>query len=161
MASKDKKWAFLRGRLPLANEDPTYDEVIAALRREYEGQPIVAVVEAWNAAEEFKAALKQNLSELDARIVACERVMLEHLIEDEMESVTLAGVTLSRKPEPVITTTDKAALRAWAAEHMPDNLALHSSTLAAVVKDALLNGQELPAGVEVTELRETLSRRTA
>jgi hypothetical protein len=162
--AKDKKWAFLRGKLPSLGADPEYAEVIGALRARYAEMTIQQVIAAWNRCSEKKAKLNQDLSEVNADLVAFEALVKEYLEREQMESIECEGVRLTRSPEPVVKVVDKAKLMAWVEEHYPEMISIHHSTLLALTKDALTprpEGQEqppIPEGVEI-DLYEAVSRR--
>jgi hypothetical protein len=162
--AKGGKWAFLRGQLPTLPEDPSYDEVVTAMRSRFRHLSPSETLNHWNDLLERKDMLNQTLSGINAEIVGVERVMQDHLERLGMDSISIDGVTVSRKPEPNVKVEDKAALMAWVAEHAPDMASVHHSTLAAFVKAEISRPRgeddgppEIPDGVAVS-LYEGIAR---
>lgn len=153
MAKNDKKWAFLRGKLKLEALDPSYEDVLTALRDQHAALPFDALARTWNAAEVRKAELKEALSEQDAIITVCERLAYTRMERESMEVVTLEGVRLSRTEEPTAKVEDSEVYLAWIrGEAMDDYLSVHPSRTLSLVKAELAKGAAcvLPPGVDVS-----------
>lgn len=161
MAKSEKKWAFLRGKLKLESLDPSYEEVCAAMRREFAGA-FASVVERWNAAEARKAALKEQLSEEDAIITVCERLAYEHMDREQLENCVVAGARLSRTEDVSAKVEDSEAYLAWIRKEMPDYLTVHAARTTSLVKTELEKGAEgvIPPGLDFS-LRPIVKRTKA
>ncbi len=155
------KWSWLRGKFPtLQNEDPEYDEVLAAARDTYRDKPLAGLVALYEAKRTAKDTIERDLADVNVDITALEQLIDSAMESQSIETAVINGYRYTRKPEPVVRAADKAALLEWAMLHMRDNLSLHTKTLEAVVKRALENHEELPPGVEV-KVRQTLGRTKA
>lgn len=152
------KWTALRSTLPALPAEATYGDALTTACLILRGSSIDDLTADYNTLHEEKAALTQQLSDVNLRLAAHERVLDETLEQEHLESVKANGHTWTRSPEPYPKVEDAAALRAWAQRTMPDALALHSGTLKSVVKAALENGDVLPDGV-TAYMKNGISRR--
>ncbi len=152
------KWTALRSTLPALPAEATYGDALTTACLILRGSSIDDLTADYNTLHEEKAALTQQLSDVNLRLAAHERVLDETLEQEHLESVKANGHTWTRSPEPYPKVEDAAALRAWAQRTMPDALALHSGTLKSVVKAALETGDVLPDGV-TAYMKNGISRR--
>jgi len=143
------KWSFLKDQFPTLPPDAKYGEALDALVTEARTLPIAELASNYNDLEEELTERKQEVKELEMKIEAATRVMTEQMEAAGLESAVIAGYRWTPTPEPYPTVKDRVAFRGWCDEHMPNNLALPSSTVRSVVKAALEDGNPLPPGIEV------------
>lgn len=96
------------------------------------------------------------------RIEACNQLLVDNL-EGEDESKVVNGLgTFSIIDSPYPSVKDRAAFLNWISEtDQEELLTVNYQTMAALVKDKITKGEELPAGVEVfvkTSIRYTATR---
>lgn len=106
-----------------------------------------------------KKGLKDLLTEVQKRLTAVEQMLQESCDNDEPgwglygagpTTVRLAsGEALDVRYEPVGKVEDKDAFRKWCIENgLEESLQLWPTTMNAITKKKLLNGEEVPAGVK-------------
>ena len=154
------KWAALVGTIPNIPPDASYDQAMIAKVDALREFSVADLVDLYNKADEVRDERKKALSEAEFDLEALTRALTDKMDTESLESVTAHGYKFTPVPEPHPTVKDKAALRAWAQTHMPDNLALPWQTLKAVTKESLENGDTLPAGIDVF-LKRSLRRTKA
>ncbi len=159
--AKDKKWVHLRGRFPRLPINPEYADVLVAMRDTHRDKTFAELAEVYDHVHDLHDRLESALSEINAEKVALEHLMDGHLEREHSESIVLAnGFRYSRSVDVAPVVEDKMLLLAWAREHMPDNLMLHSKTLEGVVKQALQQNEDFPDGVTINT-RQVVKRRKA
>lgn len=154
------KWSHLVGTLKPEPTTGPWEVKVRALVEDFKSRPLRDNLATYEEQQSLKESLKQDMSDVTAMLEALTRVIDQTLEAQNLERVVSCGRSYSVSPEPIAHVTDKAALRAWAEEHAPDNLSLHHQTLQALVKAALEGDGEMPAGVDCY-LRRTLTRRKA
>lgn len=173
------KWKFLRTQFPEARDDASYDEkvgvartaMMAALARALRragaladdadpGRAPVAALLVRLKAE--KKALEERETEVNLKIAALERELVEQMEATDLDKFESDGTTTSLQYEPAVKTIDKRAVREWAHRIDPDLLSVNANTLAAYVKEALEPGGSgvLPPGIDV-KLRKKISQRSS
>ncbi len=143
------KWSFLKDQFPTLPPDVKYGEALALQMEAIREFDLAEVAEVYNDLEEELTERKQDVKELEMKIEAATRVMTDYMEAAGLESAVIAGYRWTPTPEPYPTVKDRVAFRGWCDEHMPNNLALPSSTVRSVVKAALEDGNPLPPGIEV------------
>lgn len=148
------KWSFLKDRYPQAplSDDRRYVDQVATNLREYSDLTLVELAHLYDDLFERKDQIDRELQDVKARLDATASLVGARLDDQGLESVVINGYRWTPVYDPYPSVRDKAKLRAWAADHMPDNLTLHPQTLRAVVRDALdpdAGSFELPPGVDI------------
>jgi hypothetical protein len=154
------KWDALRETLPALKEDPTYEEALFAMSDAHRGKGLDALAESYTEVKGRKDTLNVELSAIDLELSALERVILETLDAQGLDSIVTGGYRYTRSPAPYPKIEDRPALLAWVSETMPELLTVNAQTLGAVTKQRLEQGEALPPGVSVY-LKETIARRKA
>lgn len=95
--------------------------------------------------------LEARLKVLGIQVDALEYLFHERMEEDDMTSIKFAnGMTLGSSVEPYPSVNDRAVLMGWVkSTGQEELLTLNYQTLATIVKTAILEGKELPPGVDV------------
>lgn len=154
------KWAHLRGQYPTLPLDPKFDDVVAAIRDEFAGRDLAAILAEWNVADEAKADLEAQVSDLNARIVALEREAFARMDASDQELAVVGSGRFSRGTDVTATQADPPTIRKWFFAHMPDMLSVHASRLNSLVKSAIEGDGDIPEGVEIN-LRDRIERKNA
>src|SRR3990167_2114117 len=159
MASKYA--GVLDGLAPLPPELPAYQQKIDALKAEMRAAethtPESLAVE-YTKVRAVKDRLADELSLVQERVTALEQMLTESLDKDEPgwglygaspTTVKLAnGASVAVQYEPQGKVEDKEAFRQGCVENgLEKSLQLWPSTMTAIVKERLLEGQPPPAGV--------------
>jgi len=98
----------------------------------------------------YKTAFEERESKLNLVIEAVAQ-MIEMVYESQgISSLKLTdGGSVSSQPEPCGVVKDKEAFRKWCLENgYEHSMTLPYQTMNSLVKEMLLEGQELPAGIE-------------
>ena len=143
------KWDALRDKYPQLPAEASYDDAVYAEMDALQGLSLDALTSGYNDLQAEKDRLNAELSAVNLRLGAHERMIDRGLEGQGMDSAVLNGYRWTRSPAPYPKVTDKAALRTWAELHVPDALALHSGTLKSLVREALETGDTLPDGIDV------------
>ena len=109
------------------------------------------MTERWLALRDLGDMLDEISSHFNLEKRALEELMEKSFTGEALESLTLAsGRGVGWIPEPYVKIKDPEKFDAWCREKKYDNeMHLHPSTTASIVKTMLLANQELPEGVEV------------
>lgn len=166
--AKASKWAFLKGKYPtiamdadwFAQIDAVLNSVVVTGESEddiIEGRVTVrdlpdnALASRYNGVRTAKAELEARISMMNVEIAAYER-LFETRFEDEgisskkFEDGTLISIT----PQPSVQIEDRQAVLDWIRETKQEELlTFNSSTMAALVKQLILDGKVLPPGINV------------
>lgn len=116
-----------------------------------------------------KDELKLQQSIIQERLTAIEQLMTESLDRDEPGwGMYGAGPTTVKLPdgdsvsiqfEPTGKVEDKEAFRLWCIENgLENSLQLWPTTMNSIVKERLLNGEKLPAGVKAFVMAKVVWR---
>jgi hypothetical protein len=151
------KWSYLKKELPKLPDDPTYEEAIAAKMDAMRLDPktkkprtLAQLADLYQATQVEEARIKELETANNLNVLVLERIITGKMEDQGTDQIrTTDGQRFSEKIEPYAQVKDRAALRTWAEEHMPDNLQLLWQTLNATVKAALEKGEPTPPGVEV------------
>lgn len=157
------KWGFLKGKIAERdpNEEPGYAERYVDIKRRLEATNATFedLSKLLTLARERKEAITKNLSDAGLEVTVIERLVIEKLESDGIDSVTAAGYKLTPSVEPVFAKRDGAKLRAWAREtDQEDLLTINSQTLSSLAKEHYLEHGEPMPGVELTNTFTKLSR---
>jgi uncharacterized coiled-coil protein SlyX len=156
------KWSHLVGKYPARDDNPStdYQRALSAARDAHKDKTIEELSIALTEAEDKKDRVKQALDEAQLQVTALERVILEHLKTQGIESVHAGGYSLTSSPEPTFTKRDGRALREWAMKtEQEDLLTIQSQTLTNLSKAYFEANNEPPPGVELTYIYTKLLRR--
>lgn len=95
--------------------------------------------------------LEGKLSVLEVKKAALTYLFTNRFEEDDVTSMKFAnGVTLGESVEPLPNVKDRTALTNWIkATGQEELLTINHQTLASITKQALLEGNPVPDGVEV------------
>ncbi len=160
-----KKWAHLRGTYPNLPDDPSRRElrdadraaVVLIVGNTWRPGRLEEIVQLYNIARDEKDAIAKQEKENALRIETVERLLLEHLEHENLESIATGGRRFSRTDEPYPVVEDEEKTRQWCADQEIKMMIPHQ-TLKAMTKESLLAGDELPDGVNV--FMKTTIRRT-
>ena len=102
-------------------------------------------------ARKAKDELEVKLSVVQTQIDALTLLFTQRMEEEDVTSLTFTdGVVLGVSVEPYPTVNDPTLFYKWIKETGQEELlTLHPSTLAALTKQRLLEGESIPPGVEV------------
>lgn len=91
---------------------------------------------------------------------ALTREFINRFEEDGVSSMTFkSGLSIGTSPEPYPVVQDGVKMMAWIKENkLDDLLSLNYQTMASLVKQRLIDGKELPPGIDVF-IKDKLSAR--
>lgn len=124
-----------------------------ALIRGVGGAPIASsVAKVFVGVRKMKNAYNEQEKITNILVEAYEQILINQYEIEETTSLKLDdGAAVRIQYEPHGAVTDKEANRLWAIENgMENSLSLPWQTVNALTKEALLRGEEPPAGVECT-----------
>lgn len=133
-------------------ESPRQQRIDVAKQELLSNMSITAAVlsHLWKELRLQKSELESQLDEVGVQLSAAEQLMEDVYLHDKISSVKLddgRSVSLEHSPQAVVK--DREQYRLWCIENgYEGELRLWPSTTDAIVKERLLSGQELPAGVE-------------
>lgn len=153
MAKKPKTWEHLRagvkdGTVKSREDGVTRSDAVRSLMSHYSNDALESLLAEWDAVARQKADLENEISDLNARTEAIERIAFVKMEAAGVENLTVGSGRFSRTTDVSVKAADVAAIRAWYAAHAPDLLTVHSSRLTSDVKAALKEGGDIPDGVE-------------
>jgi hypothetical protein len=159
------KYSGLKGSLEAPPQDPSYQDQINVEKTKIQdeiGTGIGALGENYNKHRAEKDRLNDLLGKENLRLEALTQLILKKMEDDGVTMVRLAdGSSLSMKDEPYSQVSDRTAFLTWVKENgLEDLLTVHFQTMNALVKERLLNGEELPVGVKAF-LKSSITRRKA
>lgn len=165
--AKVHKWAFLKGKYPTIPMDADWmSKIDMVLDTEIErGESDddfaskvtvrdlsdAALARRYNEVRGAKDELEAKVAVMNIEIAAYQR-LFEQRFEDEGISSKLFedGTRVTISPEPQVQIEDRAAILEWIHETgQQELLTFNSSTMAALVKNCILEGKVLPPGVNV------------
>ncbi len=151
-------WNFMRQRFPSLPDEPTYEDVLAAGRRECDGKTLDELTQTLADVRARADVQEQVLSGINAERVALETVVIGRLQDQGLKTANLAGGgRFTIVEELTVKTTDREALRKWTIENGFDDLMTwNAQTLASEYRKWFKNSLPLPDGVE-SDTRTKLS----
>jgi hypothetical protein len=106
-----------------------------------------------------KDEMEEEAKQLGYQLAALERIMLDLLDNDKLDSVSLSSGNFSRQDKLNVHMEDRGAFYAWLkANGMEDLFSVNANTAAMIVKEAVLADKELPPGTSVS-VASVLQRR--
>jgi hypothetical protein len=98
-----------------------------------------------------KEGLEELLSEVNLRITAHEQLMFEQYEVEGISSLKFEdGGSLGVQDEPYPQVEDRTSYRKWCIDNgYEEMMQLHPSTTSSIVKERLVNGEDVPTGVKV------------
>jgi hypothetical protein len=106
-----------------------------------------------------KDEMEAEAKELGYQLSALERIMLDLLDREKLDSVALASGNFSRQDKLNVAMEDRGVFYAWLkANSMDDLFSVNANTAAMIVKEAVLADKELPPGTSVS-VASVLQRR--
>lgn len=104
--------------------------------------------------------VKQLSSTVALEKEALTREFINRFEEDGVSSMTFkSGLSIGTSPEPYPVVQDGVKMMAWIKENkLDDLLSLNYQTMASLVKQRLIDGKELPPGIDVF-IKDKLSAR--
>lgn len=155
------KWSHLKQTLPPVPVDAKFQERVDFLKGALAGTPLDRVVAQYDALEDEKEKLKQQLSELNAAIEAHNRLLVTRMEDLGLQSLKLEGGrgSLILLDAPVFKVADLGAFERWVEETQPEIFTVNAQTREGICKARVEAGEPLPPGIEMTNVRTQVSRR--
>lgn len=96
-----------------------------------------------------KLRLENLIKHQSLIISACEQVLVEFLEDSDITSIKMGnGVSLSIKDDVYTQVSDKIAFHQWIRDNgLEDLFSVHYQTMASMVKDRLMNNEDIPPGI--------------
>jgi len=155
------KYKKLVGMLPEWQHER--NEEIAEIREHYKDKSLEDLSEVLDCLTETKKDIAKQEKGNNLEIEAVTREIRQRLDDSGMEKASFSNGTLSIVDTPKFRVTDHEALNNWLYEKDMQSLIqtrVQPKTLEATLKPLLLDGEELPPGVDVTLVSKAkLTRR--
>ena len=158
MAGKYESFRKLYPKLPMEStafdrinavlDAPAYPEDGAIRVRDLDNTKLQELyVQVRQAIDAETERLKVLTTQCDALVY----LFTERMEEDDITSIKFTnGVTIGSSVEPYPNVTDRSILNSWIKETGQEELlTLNYQTLASLIKQAILEGKDLPPGVDV------------
>jgi len=145
------KYAGVVGALPqYVSDDAKYQDLVNKEKAEVTDRSASALAQLIVDKRVEKAGIQAEMDKVNLRLEALYQLLADAYEQEGVSSVTLgAGGSVSTQLEPVPRVEDREAFRLWCVqEGMERSMFLHPSTAAALVKERLLAGEDLPPGVQ-------------
>ncbi len=152
------KYSSLRDGLTKLTAEPTHQDKVDMAKNEIKtkifemlgrkAQPM-DLGNVLIAARIEKNRLEELIKEQSLVIAAMEQDLVEFLEAADLVSVRMGnGVSLSIKDDVYSQVSDKAAFHQWVrSNHLDDLFSVHYQTMNSMVKEKLMNGEEVPPGI--------------
>lgn len=109
-----------------------------------------------------KSRLEQLIKAQNLIIEACQQELVDMMESQDFTTVKIGvGMSISIKDDVYATVKDKPAFMTWIGENeMEDLLSVNYQTMSAMVKNRLIEGEPLPAGID-TYFKQSIMIRGA
>jgi len=111
-------------------------------------------------AKKEKARLEELIKEQNLTIEACTQMLVERMEAEDYTSLKLnGGISLTIKDDVYANVSDKIKFYSWIRETGQEDLfSVHYQTMAALAKNALIEGNEVPPGIS-TYFKQSITVR--
>jgi hypothetical protein len=151
MATK-KKWDAFKGKIkPFVNEDKSFIERVANLKRDLIDLSNTDLAVDIATLRAQKEELDSQIKGINLHLEACQTILAERFENAGIQSLNIKDHgTFFLRDEPYTSVQNKQAVMKWLQENdMMEIVAPIWSSLNAIVKERLEKGEKLPDGVEV------------
>jgi hypothetical protein len=151
------KYSHLKNSLTRIQGEPEYQERVSAERERIKkflvetGEVLTAtnfgliLVKARQEKDRLEALIKDE----NLMIAAMDQELVELLESQDWTGVKLGnGISLSIKDDVYVKVADKESFHKWVEENDPDLFTVNYQTMSSLVKNKLVDGEEIPPGVE-------------
>jgi hypothetical protein len=146
--------------------EPSYQTKVNVVKNAIRNEPnfklhASALARRYLSVRREKDLMKEQLSEVDLRLVAISQLLADQYEVEGTTSVKLEDdSSVSVQLEPHASVVDRDALRTWAIEQgLERSLALPPMTVIALTKERLLQGYDAPDGVKAHVRAKIIYRR--
>jgi hypothetical protein len=143
----------MQDRFPVLPEEPTYEDVLQAVRDSVAGYELPALGEVLTGILERKAKAEELMAGIEAEEKGIQSVIIRMLEDRGLTSLTTKnGMKFALDPQvdAKVPQDQREALVKWIeANSMKSLLSVHGQTLSAMCRRRLEAGEELPDGVEM------------
>lgn len=131
-------------------QEPTWQEEIDLVKQQLLDLSKVELAERLRATKELKEGHEREVHQLNTILEAVNQLMVPILEEEGISSFKLPdGYTFFVNVDARVKVLDKTAYHAWIREKgLVEFFDIHSSRTASLAKEALMQGEELPGGLE-------------
>lgn len=144
------KYTHLKDKIEAFQLEPKYAEKVQEQKFSYEGFSLLRLGQEYQALRKRKDELAEEEKRLNLEIEAVSQLVLAKFEADDLTKASIEGIgTLSCKDEPYAGVEDKEKLMAWILNGHAELLMVSWQQLNSQVKEALIEGEELPPGVKV------------
>ena len=146
------KWSKFKGKFGSVPEqgNKEYLQKLDQIRSKAATLDLDKLCSEYRKAKEQKKKVLELLSKTNTEVEGLSRVIVEIMEARQLQTFTYAGGgTFYLRIEPYPSIENKDTLRAWVEDGNQYLLGVIHQTLAAVVKENLLKGEDPPPGVKV------------
>jgi len=128
-----------------------YQHEVNMIKRTIENKQPASLAAAWVAIRNKKEELKQREKQINLQLRAYEQLLEEAYEEEDIETISLANIgTIAMRPDPYVRVSNPEAYR----QHCIDSgllplMSIPYQTTKSNARELLLQGEELPPGVEI------------
>jgi uncharacterized protein YaaN involved in tellurite resistance len=155
------KYSHLKDNIVRFSQDQSWQEEIDKLKPELTKKSNTELSKHYSDLKDLKEDLEAKIKKLNTEIEACSQILVDRLDEDGIQSFKTDTGTFFIKDEPYSTVSDKQAFFKWVKDQgLEDLFTVHYQTMSGMVKERLLNGEELPPGISVY-MKSSINRRVS
>jgi hypothetical protein len=145
------KLSHLKSQLELAQEEPTRQEELNALKEKLQGENVGVIAAQYRELYDQKEKLKEQESKVQLELDARMQLLINHLESFSLNQIRTedGGTTLYIKDDVRCSLLNRAEFLQWIKDsHQEELLCVHYSTMNAISKNRLEKGQPLPPGIK-------------
>ena len=145
------KLSHLKGSLEKAQEDPSRQEELNAIKASLQGEHIGTISEQYRELYDRKEQLEEEKKKINLQMDARIQLLIDHLESVGLNQIRTedGGTTLYIKDDVYCSTINRHEFLSWVRETGQEELlSVHPSTTNAMSKSRLEAGKPLPPGIK-------------
>jgi len=149
--AKNGKYRHLRGKLPVFENPPAWQEKIGQAKTNYLKLNTTELGREFASFKVQKNVAEANIKEMNTQMEALSQLIVERLETGDLESIELAnGIKVGIRDEPYTSIDDQKKFYDWIKKTKQTGLLkINFQTLNAMTKEMIITGKKNPPGTKV------------